>query len=49
MLYFSFGSVIATGDNNKTEHLTFNSCEEAENWAKKNCGLALYEAFEVKK
>ncbi len=48
MLYFSFGNVIATGDASKKEHLTFDTLEEAEEWARGNSGLAMYEVFKVK-
>ena len=45
---FSFGSVWATKDKEiKGEKLTWNTREEAENWARHNCGPNFYEAVEL--
>lgn len=49
-LIFEWGSVIATVDKSpNSECLKFNTREEAERWAERNSGKALYCAFEIKK
>jgi len=46
-LIFSFATIIATEDKEVNgKPLRFKTREEAENWARRNSGKALYEAFE---
>ncbi len=49
ILHFSFASIIATEDKMPGgKPLKFKTMEEAEAWAIRNRGLALYEAFEFR-